>query len=515
MRHFNIPAIPTSSQKNLRKKQLALAITQTLWLGVTTAHAATITVDSNQDPGGAVTSSSICTLRDAIQAANTNAAVDKCSAGSSTASDNIVFASGLTTSATTITLGGSALSVSSDMSIDGADNITINAAGASQVMDVSGGKLALSGLTLTGGYTSAIGGGLFAHQGASVSLSNSTISGNTALQGAGGLVAYRGGTTVSLSASTVSGNVAGAAGGVAVLGGVLNLTNSKVSGNTSTSNSTPGGGGVLAYYGATVNLTNSTVSGNSTGGNGGGFVVSDQDPNNSSTLASSTVSLVNSTVSGNSAAYLGGGILTVDSNVSLTNSTVSGNSAGTGGGVVDYGMVDGGSASLVNSTVSGNSGGTAGGVGALGPVAVLSLTNSIVANSTGGKDCYVGTGGNGTVTADAFNIIADGGCSTSAQAVNPMLGALADNGGPTLTHLPQTGSPAINGGDQAACTSNQITTDQRGYSRSDGQCDIGSVEVGAKPPPNSGGGGGGGATGPLMLLFTGMLWPLRRRRRRG
>ncbi|MEJ2651907.1 MAG: choice-of-anchor Q domain-containing protein [Gammaproteobacteria bacterium] len=511
MRHFNIPAIPTSSQKNLRKKQLALAITQTLWLGVTTAHAATITVDSNQDPGGAVTSSSICTLRDAIQAANTNAAVDKCSAGSSTASDNIVFASGLTTSATTITLGGSALSVSSDMSIDGANNITVNANHASGVMDVSGGKLALSGLTLTGGYTSAIGGGLYTHQGASVSLSNCTISGNTAVQGAGGLVAYRGSTTISLISSTVSGNTSSTAGGIGAVGGVLNLTNSTVSGNTATTGL--GGGGILAFYNSTVSLINSTVSGNYTNSYGGGILISDNNPN-SGPLASSTVSLSNSTVSGNSAGYLGGGIVTVDSNMSLTNSTVSGNSASTGGGVVNYGMKNSGSVSLINSTVSGNSAGKVGGVGTIGKYAGLSLTNSIVANSAGGgMDCYLTNGG--TVTADTYNIIQTDGCSTSAQQVDPMLGSLADNGGPTLTQLPQTGSPAINGGDQAACTSNKISTDQRGYSRSDGQCDIGSVEVGAKPPPNSGGGGGGGATGPLMLLFTGMLWPLRRRRRRG
>jgi len=61
-----------------------------------------------------------------------------------------------------------------------------------------------------------------------------------------------------------------------------------------------------------------------------------------------------------------------------------------------------------------------------------------------------------------------------------MLGVLADNGGPIMTHLPETGCPAIDSGDDALCPA----TDQRGYVRpwdGDGQtrCDRGAVELGA------------------------------------
>jgi hypothetical protein len=65
-----------------------------------------------------------------------------------------------------------------------------------------------------------------------------------------------------------------------------------------------------------------------------------------------------------------------------------------------------------------------------------------------------------------------------AIAAPPALGPLADNGGPTLTHAPQSGSPAINAGDNATVTANNLTTDQRGFARiSGGTVDIGAVEI--------------------------------------
>ncbi len=55
-----------------------------------------------------------------------------------------------------------------------------------------------------------------------------------------------------------------------------------------------------------------------------------------------------------------------------------------------------------------------------------------------------------------------------------MLGALADNGGPTLTHALLPGSPALDAGNDAACSA----TDQRGVSRPQGaHCDIGAYEA--------------------------------------
>jgi|GEM_PF-3660285 len=59
---------------------------------------------------------------------------------------------------------------------------------------------------------------------------------------------------------------------------------------------------------------------------------------------------------------------------------------------------------------------------------------------------------------------------------DPKLGPLADNGGPTQTHAPLSGSPVVDGGNSATCSSAPISSlDQRGLSRNS-SCDIGAVE---------------------------------------
>jgi predicted outer membrane repeat protein len=82
-----------------------------------------------------------------------------------------------------------------------------------------------------------------------------------------------------------------------------------------------------------------------------------------------------------------------------------------------------------------------------------------------------------------FDSILEDGCPTNGVgnvncnnviSSNPMLGVLSNNGGHTNTLLPQSGSPAIDGGDNSFCPGE----DQRGQSRPNGSaCDIGSVEV--------------------------------------
>ncbi|HYE57633.1 MAG TPA: CSLREA domain-containing protein, partial [Rhodothermales bacterium] len=116
----------------------------------------TITVTTTSDASNAA--SGDCTLREALQAAATDAAVDACAAGSG--ADVIVFEASL--SGQTITLGGSALILSTDVTVDASAlprGLTISGGGASRVFEVTAGVAMLRALTVTGGNASR-GGGL-------------------------------------------------------------------------------------------------------------------------------------------------------------------------------------------------------------------------------------------------------------------------------------------------------------------------------------------------------------------
>ena len=149
--------------------------------------------------------------------------------------------------------------------------------------------------------------------------------------------------------------------------------------------------------------------------------------------------------------------------ITMINSTVSGNIASTPPST-EYGTVQGRRLEVVNSTVSNNGGN---GIGAFSGGVLLK--NSILSNNAG-KNCvprsitvYVRVGA---------NISDEETCGTPSEIMigDPVIGALADNGGPTMTHALLAGSPAINAG--VSCG---LTTDQR-YVPRDAQCDIGAYE---------------------------------------
>ena len=119
---------------------------------------------------------------------------------------------------------------------------------------------------------------------------------------------------------------------------------------------------------------------------------------------------------------------------------------------------------------------------------VLNFANNIIANSVAGGDCYDA----GTIVTNLNNLVADGSCSTNGvnfKTGDPLLGVLADNGGPTQTFALLTGSPAINAGDNTTCAAAPVSgEDQRGENRNDSQCDIGAFELKNQPPSVSAGG---------------------------
>ena len=231
--------------------------------------------------------------------------------------------------------------------------------------------------------------------------------------------------------------------------------------------------------------------------------------------------IVDSTFLDNHAVDAGGAVrlTSSDSALSIRRSTFSANrvttSSGTafGGGAV---AVEGPNLSIERSTLDGNTGlrGAAIAFGD-GDLALRSTTivapSTLLPGSTGSVLRHTGISNAdslnfanniliGQCTYASAGITADGsqsnlespgntcrlqtaplqnGNQVSIAATTINLAALADNGGPTSTRLPQSPSVALDGGNILACTFSPL--DQRGYFRTDNRCDIGAVEVGGLP----------------------------------
>ena len=145
----------------------------------------------------------------------------------------------------------------------GASFTTVNGNSAATVFIVNTGTVTISGVTIIDGVGTGAGqeGGAIFDNGATVTVTNSTLSNNTANYGG---AIFNNGATVTVTDSTVSGNTAGQLGGGIDNEGLLTVTNSTLSDNSSPSFS---GGGIENDGTATV--TNSTLSGNSAGNTGG------------------------------------------------------------------------------------------------------------------------------------------------------------------------------------------------------------------------------------------------------
>jgi hypothetical protein len=294
-----------------------------------------------------------------------------------------------------------------------ADSVTVPAG--TYIVNPQLGPLILSGDKLNGaGARSTIldGGGA---QGTRV-ISTS----NDPLNGAGSQVSG-----VTIRRGNGVGSASSGTGGGVFISGALGLVNSEVVGNTAANN----GGGIGIAGSATLTMVGSTVASNTaTGGPGGGIW----------TGAESLVVVANSTISGNTAGDgNGGAIFSSGYTVALLNVTVAGNSGASIGGLAGVG------AALQNTILYGNSGAQCG------------LSGTVTANNSLAQDGTCGLSGNGNIT-----------------GVNPGLGALANNGGPTDTQAIGATSIAVDRGG-AGCQA----TDQRGVPRPQlGSCDIGAYE---------------------------------------
>ncbi len=278
------------------------------------------------------------------------------------------------------------------------------------------------------------------------------------------------GTTATVKYLNVKNGYGFQLGGGIINNGSLTLDHVNVTDNTMATNAGDywqGGGGVYNGEGATFNLIDSSVSNNHAAWSGGGVYG----------FFNTTVTILRSTISGNVSNDVGGGIRSLG-NFTIVDSTISGNtSTGWHGGAIFH---TDGNMSITSSTIANNKGpdwapsaifnGSFG-----GPAPTLTLTNNII---TGNQwyACDHWTGAN-TLTSGGNNLLQDDSCNPVASDLinaNALIGALADNSGPTLTHALLPGSPAIDAGNNAACSA----TDQRGVTRPQGaQCDIGSYEA--------------------------------------
>lgn len=418
--------------------------------------------------------------------------------------------------------GGSGVTIGSGTGWDERILDVIGASGAGNSNDVTLSHITIrDGHAEFGGLGTYNGGGIRTNgnavqsNGASLTLRNSTVTDNTSAQPGGGIYDdFQ--STIVLEDSTVKDNFAGRGingfGGGISSGGPLTLTRSTISGNTGTDL----GGGLALVAASTLSMTDSTVSGNtavSSGGstNGGGIYVG----------SSGNVTLTRSTVSGNTAggstasgSGQGGGVYADGTNVKLENTTVSGNLAQNGAqfGADGYGggiFTGTATFTLANSTIAGNTAGVSGtgasgrggGVYGIGAPSIT-IRNTIVSGNTSNISPNFGA----TPNSQGYNLFGENPGNLAATDIvnaDPVLGPLQDNGGPTKTRALLSGSPAIDAGNPAtpgsgvpACEA----TDQRGETRpADGDgngtatCDIGAFEKAA------GGGGGGDTTAPTVF----------------
>jgi hypothetical protein len=327
-----------------------------------------------------------------------------------------------------------------------------------------------------------------------LTITDSTITNNSAGQGGDGTDATAGeGSGVGAGANGGSGGGGGSAGGIYNESGArLTISDSTISGNSAGrggnggagSNATASGtggsaggsgsggvGGAILNFGS-VTISDSTLSGNQSGRGGNGAT------------GGSGISAGNGSPSSSSSGGVGGAIYTGSSQaVTLTNDTFAVNAASPGG--------TGGS-----SSGGGGSGGAVYHVGVgLVQLSFVTVTNNAAAATVGGID----NAGGGALTEAASIIAANTGspaenCSTGSvtdlgsnivfgdnscpgRNADPKLASLAANGGPTQTMALLPGGAAIDAVPTNACP---VATDQRGVSRPQGSaCDAGAYEVAA------------------------------------
>lgn len=327
------------------------------------------------------------------------------------------------------------LSINKALLIDGpgADLLTINAydptptsnnGDGSRIFSIDDGIegtqliLEINGLTLTGGDVTGLGGAILTNE--NLFLRECVIAENVAMSGSanqrkgGGI--YQSAGELTIEDCTIHHNAAATqGGGVFISAGNLTMLRSTIR-----DNSAPEGGGIFSA--GTAVIRDSTINGNNAS-DGGGISHLQGD-----------LTVENSTISTNIALQNGGGIRSVQGNLTVRHSTLTKNVAdsddngfGRGGGI----FVSAGNVTLDHVLVAGN-------------IRRVNIREDVF-GLVSARYTLVGDGSGATIVSLGLNMVGN-----STVAVAPVLGPLADNGGPTKTHALLPGSPAIDLGDPYA-----------------------------------------------------------------
>ncbi|MGQ0603289.1 MAG: choice-of-anchor Q domain-containing protein [Anaerolineales bacterium] len=390
-----------------------------------------------------VTPNATCSLREAITAVSTGNAFGGCPAGA--AGDTIELAAGntyvLTRTGYEDNNATGDLDITSSMTVaspTGAATIDGQLAN-DRLLHIRGTvTVNLSRLSLQNGSATApgTGGAMYVFVDAAATLDSVTIFSNTASQTGGGI--FNLGAVTLLRSTIISNSAQGsgpASGGIANFG-AMTVQDSLVMSNTATF----GNGGGLTAGGFPTLLKNVTVSGNRADRAGGGVYV---DPSGGLTL--NNVTITRNTADANAANLVGsdgGGIYYASSAVIARNSIIAANVDASSSGAIYPDCARGSGESFTSQNYN-----------LIGTLTVTG-TNCVITAQSG----------------DVFGVNA---------LIDPLLGPLLANDGPTWTHVPLPGSPTINAGNPQSATGTGTaceSADQRGYLRAGSRCDIGAVE---------------------------------------
>jgi hypothetical protein len=422
---------------------ISLALGLFLSLVVSNLIAAVITVDVTTDGTG---TGAQCELRDAIEAANNNLAVDGCVSGSIGA-DAIVFS----IVDTSIKLNSDLPTIIQTLSIigPGKDRLTISGANAYKIFTAlpTTSNFTLRGLALSTGLNASNGGCVGVSISFDILIEDVSFSSceSTGSGGGAGLNSVNSGTITVRRTSFISNTSTFGGGGLQLSSGsVNNLIEDSVFYNNNITNSLSGGGALL-MGGPFLTVRRSTFVGN--------VAVRAGSAINTLTLGS-TLLLQHSTVARNNLIGIGetfpGGAVIVTGNLQLFNTVIANNlELNSFHNVSDIALETTGSVTTLGYNFIGN-------------------------NETVSASFPAGTNANGDQV------------GTAGAQLDADLGGLQDNGGPTISSLPNANSPLV---DQGSCPGQ--LRDQRGYlnnatgeravdvlgiSDADDGCDIGAVE---------------------------------------